>query len=167
MQPRGAAAGDPVLVAVDHVARAAPVRARGHVAGGAAGLGLGDADRRLVAGQHRLGPLALLRVAAVGHHRGQRAEIGFDRDPPGHRADPRHLLDHQRRVEDAETGSAVLGRDRHAHETGLGERRHVVPRVFAAVVDLGRARDEAGLGQRAGAGAQLPLAVAEVEVHRY
>ena len=53
MQPRYAGAGDPVLLAVDDVAVAALVGARGHRGRVAAGLRLGDADRRLVAARAR------------------------------------------------------------------------------------------------------------------
>src|SRR3546814_3498591 len=60
-------AGDPVLAAVQHIAVAALVGPRGHLGGGAAGAGLGDADGRLVAGEHLLRRQALLRLAAVGH----------------------------------------------------------------------------------------------------
>lgn len=52
MQLRDARAGDPVLAAVDDVFVAAFVGARLHVHGVAAGVGLGDADRGLVAREH-------------------------------------------------------------------------------------------------------------------
>ena len=61
----------------------------------AAGVGLGDANRRFVAGQDIVGGQPLLRVAAIGHDGGDAAHIALDRDASGDAADLGHFLDHQ------------------------------------------------------------------------
>src|SRR4029453_17103786 len=69
VQARDAAAGDPVLAAVDDVAVALLVGARGHAVGVRPGLGLGDADGGLVACEYHVGRELLLLLRAIGHYR--------------------------------------------------------------------------------------------------
>ena len=79
MEPRHAAAGDPVLLAVDDKAVAAPVGARRHLAGGAAGTG----SVMQIAGlspASTSGGEPLLRFAAVFHDGRDRAHVGLDDD---------------------------------------------------------------------------------------
>ena len=153
MQARNAGAGDPVLLAVDDVCVAALVGARGHGERVAAGVRLGDADRRLVALQHQARGELLLRLAAIGHHGRDRAHIGLDHDAGGHRAGLRHFLDHQHGVEEGAALSAQRLRDGHAEKAGLGQRLHDVPRVLLVAVDRRCARPRHV--SREGAGTRL------------
>ena len=156
MQPRDAAAGDPVLAAVDDVAVARSVGARRHRQGVRARVGLGDADRGLVAGEHQRRGELLLLVAAIGHHGRDRAHVGLDRDARRDGAALRHLLDDQHRVEERAALPAVRRGNRHADEARLGQRLHDVPGILLARVDLGGARMYDGPRERAGAGLQAP-----------
>ena len=106
MKLRDAAAGDPVLAAVEQPVAVAPVGAGGHVGGGGTGVGLGDADRRLVAVQHEPRGKPLLSLAAILHDGGDRAHVGLDRDAAGDATDARHLLDDDDSVEEAAAGAA-------------------------------------------------------------
>ena len=160
MQLRDAAAGDPVLAAVDDVAAAPAVGARGHLAGGRSRAGLGDADRRLVACEHQLGGELLLGLGAVMHHGRDRAHVGLDHDPPGDAADLRHLVDHQRCFEETEAKAAILLGNGHPEEAGLGQRLHIVPGILLCSVDLGGARRDGLARQRARTLLQLKLGMA-------
>ena len=165
MEPRHAAARDPVLLAVDHIAVAAAVGAGRHLAGGAAGPRLGDADGRLVARQHEIGGEPLLRFAAVCHDRADRAHVGLDDDAAGDAAAFRHLLDDQDGVEIARPLPAISCRDRHAHEPGLLQQRHIVPRVLLGAIDLRGALGDAATGQFTRLGLQGALRRCKVELH--
>ena len=161
MEARDPAAGDPVLAAVDDELAAPPVRARGQLGRRAAGLGLGDADRRLVAAEHPVRPLPLLRRRPVGHDGGDRTHIGLDDDAPGHRADSGEFLDHQRGLQEAETLATERLWHRHPHEAGVAKPVHDVPRVFAGLVDLGRAAGDVVFGKRPRAGLEVDLCRAQ------
>ncbi len=89
-----------MFLAVDDVRITALVGARGHRGGVGAGLGLGNADRRLVAFEHELRCQPFLGIAAVGHHRRNGAHVRLDHDSRGDCARLRHFLDHQDRVEE-------------------------------------------------------------------
>ncbi len=145
VQAGDAAAGDPVLLAIDDKAVAAPVGACRHLARRAAGARLGDADRRLVAGQDQLGGEPLLRLAAVFHDCADRAHIGLDGDAAGDAATFGHLFDHQYGIEITRALPAVGGRNGHAEIAGLFQQADIVPRVLLSAVDLGGT-----LGDRAG-----------------
>jgi hypothetical protein len=134
MQLGDAAAGDPMLLAVEDVNIATPIGARRHLGRGAAGLGLGDADRRLVTRQDRFGREPFLGLAAVLHDRRDAAHVGLDDDPAGDAAGLGHLLHHQGRLQEPEALSAIVVRHGHAHEAGLGQVPHVVPGVVLALV---------------------------------
>ena len=140
MQARDAAAGDPVLLAVDDIAVAALVGAGGHLPGGASSIGLGDADRGLVAGEHQLRAEAFLRLRPVVHEGRNRPHVRFHHDAAGDPARLRHLVDDERRVEEASPLAAIGLGDRHAHEPGVAQRLDVVPRVLFGAVHLGRTR---------------------------
>ena len=140
MQARDAAAGDPVLRAVDDVAVAALVGAGGHLPGRASRAGLGDADRGLVAGEHQPGAEPLLGLRAVVHQGGDRTHVRLDHDAAGDAAHLRHLVDDQRRVEEAPPPAAVAPGDGHAHEAGVAQGLDVVPWILLGAVHLRRAR---------------------------
>ena len=121
------------------------------------------AGAQLVAGQHaRRRHFALGRVA-IGHDRADRAHIAFDRDPPGYAADLGHFHDQQHAIDEGTALAAkVLGHG-DAGEPALFQRRHIVPRILFAAVDIGRARRNDALGQLAGAGLKGALVVAQNE----
>src|SRR5262249_45238721 len=52
-----------------------------------------------------------------------------------HRAGLRHLLDRQHGIEERTSLAAVLRRNGHAEELGLGKRAHDVPRILLVAVD--------------------------------
>src|ERR1700755_7228 len=80
VQSRYAATRDPMLPAVEEINVAALVRARRHLGRGAAGLRLGNAARRLVAGQTQRGRELALRGGAVFEDGADGAHVGFDHD---------------------------------------------------------------------------------------
>src|SRR5690606_30756694 len=160
-----AAAGDPMLAAVDDETVAAPVRARRHFARRAARPGLGDADRGLVALQHepRRQPLLLLRP--IAHDRADRAHVGFDDDAAGDAAALRHLLDDQHGVEIGQALPAIGARERHPEEAGLDQLFDGIPRVLFRPIHLGGARQDVAAGERARPFFELSLALIEAEIH--
>ena len=93
------------------------------------------------------------------HHRRDRAHIGLDHDAPGDAADLRHLVDHEGGFEKAEAGTAILLRDGHPEEAGLGQRLHIVPGILLGAIDLGGAR-------RNGLARQRPRALLQLELRR-
>ena len=166
MQARDAAPGDPVLRAVDDIAVAAPVGAGGHLAGRAPRAGLGDADRGLVAGEHQLGAEPLLRLGAVVHEGRDRPHVRLDDDAAGDAARLRHLVDHERHVEEAPSLAAVRPGNGHAHEPGEAQRLDVVPGVLLGAVHLGRPRLDDGLRELAGVRLQRLLLGRQLELRR-
>src|SRR5690348_7637182 len=139
VEPRHAATSDPVFLPVDHEPIAAAVGACRHLAGGAAGTRLGDADCGLVTGEHEIRGEPLLRIAAVFHDGANRAHVGLNDDTAGSAAPFRHLLDDEDCIEVAGPYPAIARRDRHAEEPRLLEQRDIIPRIFFAPVNLGRA----------------------------
>ena len=154
-----------MLGAINDEFVAALVGAGGHFGGRAAGVRLGDANRRFVAGQHIVGGQPLLRVAAIGHDGGDTAHIAFDGDASGDTTDLGHFLDHQNGVQPAGALPAPFGWDGHAHEAGLGQGGDIVPRVLFAAVDLGGTRLDHILGQLGGARFQRFLVRRQIELH--
>ena len=165
VQARDAAAGDPVFHPVDDIAVAFQRRPRRHVGRRAAGVRLGDADRRLVAVQHQAGRQLLLVLAAIGHDRADRAHIGLDGDPARRAAHLRHLLDDEHGVEIAAPSAAIGFGNRHAEEAGVGHVADVVPRIGFGPVDLGGAVGEDAFGEFAGAGLKSALVAGKREIH--
>src|SRR5205823_2365845 len=107
MEARDAPAGDPMLVAVDDKAIALAVGSGRELARGAAGFGLGDADRRLVPGEDEIRGEALLRLRAVFHDRADRTHVRLDDNAAADAASLCDLLDHENRVEIAEAAAAI------------------------------------------------------------
>jgi hypothetical protein len=126
-----------------------------HLGGGRARLGLGDADRGLVAGEHEVGGEALLSLGAVGHDRGDAAHVGLDDDAPGDAAALGDLGHHQRRVEEVAALPAEAAGDGHAEEARPLQRVDIGPGVFLGPVDLGGAAAEEALGEVAGPGLEV------------
>ena len=147
---RDAAAGDPVLGPVEHVNAVLFVGPGGHFRSGAAGAGFGDADGRLVAGQHQARGQLFLRLGAVFDDRADGSHVAFDDDTARDAADLGHFLDHQHRVQVIQARAAIGFGDGHAHEAGLGQRPDVVPGVFFRSVDIGGAGGDHLLRQLAG-----------------
>ena len=144
MQPRHAAAGDPVLGAVQDIAVAILPRGGPHLGRGTARLGLRDADRGLVPRQHQRRAERLLRLGAVGHHGADAAHIGLDHDARGQRAGARDLLHHHGHVEKARPLTAQRAGDGHAHDPGLRQFADIRPAIGAGPVPFGGPRGKAG-----------------------
>ena len=161
MQAGDAAAGDPVLLAVQDIAVALFHGGGRHFRRGAARLRLGDADRGLVTVQHELGGHLSLGLGAILQDGGDRAHVGLHRDAPGDAADPRHLLDHQRGVEVAQARPTKLRWHGHAHEARVLQGRHIVPGILLAAIHFGGARRDGALRQVAGTGAQVLFGMAQ------
>ena len=161
MQPRDAAAGNPVLLAVDDPIVALSVGPRGHLAGSAAGIRFGDADRRLIAAQHHLGRYLALVVVAIFHHRADRAHIAFHGDPPGDAAYLGHFHDQQHRIEKRAALTAKFLRNGHADEPGVAQRRDVLPRILLAAVDFRGARRDDGFSEFPGACLEVTLFIGQ------
>ena len=152
---RYAAAGDPVLGAVEHVNAAFFVGPGVHFRSSAAGAGLGDADGRLVAGQHQARGQLFLRLGAVFDDRADGSHVALDDDTAGDAADLGHFLDHQHRVQVIQPRAAIGFGNGHAHEALLGQRPDVVPGVFFCSVNIGGARRDLLLRQLARRVAEL------------
>lgn len=137
MQVGDPGAGDPVLAPVDDVAVAVLLGPGAHRGGVTAGVGLGDADGGLVAGDDQLGGQLPLLLGAVLHDRGNSTHVGLDGDSGGHGALASQLLDDQARLQQGTPLPAVCPREGHPHEAGRGHLSDDVPRVLAVAVDPG------------------------------
>jgi hypothetical protein len=142
-----AGAGDPALGAVEHVGVAVADGARLHRAGVGAGLPLGQpvGERRLAGGDLR--QVARLQVLAAGQDQPHRAELVAGHDQRRRRADPGHLLDHDRVGDAVGARPAVLLRHVQRQQVGALELGVHVPRVLGRLVDLGGAGGDLVLGQ--------------------
>jgi hypothetical protein len=154
-----------MLPAVEDINVATLVRARRHLGRGAAGLRLGNADRRLVAGQNQLGRELALRGGAVFEDGANGAHIGFDHDARRGAAMLGHFLDDQHRLEVAQSLAAELLRNGHAEHSGGTQALDVIPWVSFGAVDFGGARRHVRLGERAGARLKFFLGRRELEIH--
>src|SRR5262249_41408495 len=114
VQPRYSATRDPMFPAVEDISVAALVGARRHLGRGAAGVRLGNADRRLVARQNEIGRELALRGGAVFEDGADVAHVGSDQDARRCAAMLGHLFDDQRRLEVTQSLAAELLRNGHA-----------------------------------------------------
>ena len=118
----GAGVGDELLGAVDHPLAVLQARARAHVAGVRARLGLGQAEgaelarRRTAAAATRASAPRAEQVDRLGAQRGVRAQRDRHR-----RVDPRELLDRERVGERVAAAAAVLLGEGDPHQVELAE----------------------------------------------
>src|SRR5690606_35575558 len=169
MEPAHAAAGDPVLPAVQHVAIALALGARGHLGRRAARFGLGDADGGLVAGEDEAGGEALLLLRAVLQDGAHRAHVGVHADAASGAAGLHHLLDEHDRLEVrgalGPEPAAIDLRDGHAHEALALQHLHALPWILLGAIGLGRVRRDLGLRDVAHALPEFLDVLRQLEVH--
>jgi hypothetical protein len=157
VEVRDAEVRDPVLGAVDDPRVAVAHRARAHAARVRAGVGLGEREGRGPLAAGALGQEPLLELVAAEEPDRQRPELLDHEHERARGARLCDLLDRDVQHQRAGSGAAVLGLERQAEEVVLREQLAQVLRVFAFVVDLGRAR-------RHPLGHDLADRVAEVDV---
>ncbi len=137
MNFRDAAAGNPVLCAVEYIAVAGAARGCAHFGGGAACVGLGDADRGLIASQNERRAQAFLSFRAVGHDGGDAAHVGLDDNARCECAGFGNFLGHAADIEVACAHAAVGLWDRHAHKAGVTEVSDIVPAIRSRLIPFG------------------------------
>src|SRR5262249_8916657 len=165
IKPRLPRAGLPALGAVDAIPRRRLPDARFHVRRRRARGRLADRDGGLLAFEYPRKPPALLRLAAVGVERTDRAQVALDDDPRGDATGARDFLDHEDDVEERPSSAAVLGGHRQPHESGRRQVLDVVPGVFLGGVPARGALGERPVREISGTLAQRLLIGGELEVH--
>ncbi len=163
MQARYAAAGDPVLHAVQHPFIAVAHSGRFHFGRGAACVGFSYAYRGFVAAKHMFRRQFFLRVVAVGDDRADAAHVALDHDAPGDAAGRGQFLDNQNRVEIGQAGAAERFWHRLAHEALFGQAFDDGPGVLLSPVSFRRLRRCDIAGEVAGAALQIQLSVGKLE----
>ena len=158
--------GDELLGAVDRPAVVGERGARAHVAGVRARLGLGQPERAEDLARRQLRhPLLLLLLGAeqVDRLRAQR-RVRAQRDR--HRGvHARELLDRDRVGQRIAPASAVLLRERDAHQPKIAELLDDRVRERLRAVELLRDRSDLLLGEVAHRAADQLVVVGEIEVH--
>ena len=157
MQLRNPRPGDPVLRTIDDPPIPPPIRPRRHRRRVRPRSRLGDADRRLIPRQHQPRRQPLLRRRAIGNNRADCPHIALNHDPRRHRAGLRHLLHHQRRLQERPPPSPERHRDRHPHEPLAHQRRHDIMRIFPAEIDRRGPRPHDAIREIPRMGLQVPL----------
>ena len=139
VEVRDAEVRDPVLGAVDDPLLAVLDGGRLHPRGVRAGLGLGQRERRRPLAAGALRQEALLELVRAEQLDRQRPELLDHQDQRARRIDLGDLLDAHVQHQRAGARAPVLRRKRQAQDVLLAEQLADVPRIFRALVDLGRA----------------------------